>query len=561
MNLNELNTIKKMKKLLLTVIATIFIAGSVSAQNVAKECVLVEAFTGIRCGYCPAAAGGVAEMLNQGLSVAPLAFHCNYYSEEYATPETDARGSSFYKVSGYPTIIVDGVSSPAVGGAASQYMSAYQKLKAEYDKRIGVPSPYTIELTYEYDSWNKCRAKAVVKKVADCAGDDVKLFIALTESHVPQNWGGWTELNAVVRDVVTSTSGVKLVGDTEEITALFDVHDWKKENCELVAWVQNTGSSKEVYQAVKISIATEPAEYDLAIANIEEVPTESCSGKMKPVFTIKNKGSEVLTSAVFNVTDDADNKLGSYKWEGSLKQDESTYFELPEIYFGGVGFVYVEAVDLNGDKEDKYTFDNTFAYEVVAPYNVPDDGLLKFQFKTSEPENVTIDIVDVYVGTTVKTITTSSSSVSKEDFVLPAEGCYRIIIKNSKGNGIGDGTSFWGILDSKKGKIVVAEQGEKPFRNQYIVEVAYGSVTVDVEDVEMENVSLYPNPAKSVVNINAENLNKVTVFNAMGQAVYASTVDSDNIMINVESWANGLYFVNMETKDGVKSSQKIIVNK
>ncbi len=556
MNLNLL----KMKKLLLTTVATLLIAISASAQNVAKECVLVEAFTGIRCGFCPAAAGGVAEMLKQGLSIAPLAFHCNYYSAEYATPETDSRGTGFYKVSGYPTVVIDGVSRPNVGGSASQYLQSYQTLKAEYERRINVESPYTIELTYEYDSWNKCRAKAVVKKVGECAGDDVRLFIALTESHVPQNWGGWSELNAVVRDVVTSTSGAKLVGDTDEIVALFDVHQWKKENCELVAWVQNTGSVKEVYQAVKISIAPEVADYDLGISDIEEVPTESCSGKMTPVLTIKNHGTETLTSALFKVTDDANTDLGSYKWEGSLSQGEQTYFELPEINFGGAGYVDVEAIELNGSMEDKYNFDNHFKYEVVTPYQLLSDGMLKFQLKTSEPENFTIDIMNMKNGSVVKTLTFSSTTVSKVDYVLPEEGCYRIVLKNSKGNGIGDANSFWGILDSKKGKIVVAEPGERLFRDKYVVEVVHG--TVGVEDIATyENIKVYPNPVKSVLNVYAENLNKVTVFNAMGQLVYTETIDSDNLMIDVESWTNGLYYVNLETNNGVISSQKVIVNK
>ena len=111
-----------MKKLLLTVIATIMMAGSISAQNVAKECVLIEAFTGIGCVWCPAAAGGIAEMLNQGLSVAPLAFHCKSFSPpEYATSETDARGLSFYGVSGYPTVVVDGIARPGVGGSSAEY--------------------------------------------------------------------------------------------------------------------------------------------------------------------------------------------------------------------------------------------------------------------------------------------------------------------------------------------------------------------------------------------------------------------------------------------------------
>ena len=550
-----------MRKLLLTVIATMMMAVSVSAQNVAKECVLIEAFTGIACPFCPAAAGGISEMVKEGLSIAPLAFHTSYYTPDgydYATTETNSRGS-WYKVKSYPTVIIDGVAAPMVGGYASDYLSAYNKIKAEYEKRVNLESPYKVELTYEYDSWNKCAAKVVVNKVGECPGDDVRLFIALAETNIPQAWGGWSEVNAVVRDVVTSTSGTKLVGDTEEITALFDVHNYKKENCYLVAWVQNTGSNKEVYQAVKVSIAESSAEYDLGISNIENVPTESCSGKMKPTFTIKNHGTQPITSAVFNVTNDAGYQLGSYKWEGALAQNAEVDFELPEINFGGAGAVNVEVGELNGSFEDQWTFDNTFAYEAAAPYSLPDDGTLTFQIRTSEPENVTIDIVNVSKGKTVKTLTFSSTSVIKENYTLPEHGCYRIIIKNSKGNGAGNINSFWGILDSKKKKIVVAEQGEKQFKYNYPIEIVYGSV--GVEDVVAENINVYPNPAKSVVNVFAENLNKVTVFNSIGQVVYTQVADSDNMIINVESWTNGLYYINLETKDGAKSSQKVVVNK
>lgn len=44
-----------MKKFLLTIVASVLMAGSISAQGVARECVLIEAFTGIGCGFCPAA--------------------------------------------------------------------------------------------------------------------------------------------------------------------------------------------------------------------------------------------------------------------------------------------------------------------------------------------------------------------------------------------------------------------------------------------------------------------------------------------------------------------------
>ena len=109
-----------MKKLLLTIIASIVLSSSVIAQGVARECVLVEAFTGIGCPYCPAAANGIAQMLEEGLSIAPLAFHNSYYSPpQYATTETNGR-ATYYNVNSFPTVLIDGMNRIEGGGTASQ---------------------------------------------------------------------------------------------------------------------------------------------------------------------------------------------------------------------------------------------------------------------------------------------------------------------------------------------------------------------------------------------------------------------------------------------------------
>lgn len=550
-----------MKKLLLSIVATVLMSSSIFAQNVARECVLVEAFTGINCGWCPAAAGGIAEMVKQGLNVAPLAFHNKAFSpSEYATSETNSR-ANFYNVTGFPTVVVDGISRPAVAGQAGSYLQSYNTLKLEYENRIKVDSPFKIDLTFDYHSGTKCEAKAVVTKVGECTGDDVRVFIALAESHIPQNWGGWTELNAVVRDVITLGVGEALVGETQEVTGLFDVSQWKKENCELVAWVQNTGSNKEVYQAVKISIATEPAQYDLGISMVENIPTASCSGIIEPTLTIKNHGTDTLTSALFKITDEDNNDLGSYRWEGNLAQGAETLVDMPEIKFN-TSCVNIEATELNGgsDIEDKYKFDNTFRYFLGDTYQLPDDGFMSFQVKTAEYENFSIEVVNMDKNEIVKTITYSDNNLKKEDLVLEEEGCYRVVIKNKAGNGVG-ANSFWGIVDGKKKTIISGKNGENEFTHQYVFEFTYGSTSVGIEDVMTENVEIYPNPAKSILNVNAANMNKVTVFNSIGQVVYVANTNSDEHVINVESWSNGLYYINLETNDGVISSQKVIVNK
>ena len=111
-----------MKNFLLAFIATVLISSTLSAQNVARECVLFEVFTGVNCPYCPAAANGIAEMLEEGLSIAPIAYHTNAFStDQFYTSETNAR-ASYYGINSYPTLKADGKLTKAGGGSASQSM-------------------------------------------------------------------------------------------------------------------------------------------------------------------------------------------------------------------------------------------------------------------------------------------------------------------------------------------------------------------------------------------------------------------------------------------------------
>lgn len=71
-----------MKKFYLTLSAFIMLCCTITAQNVARECVLFEIFTGVNCPYCPAAANGIAQMLEEGLSIAPVAVHTSAFSTD-----------------------------------------------------------------------------------------------------------------------------------------------------------------------------------------------------------------------------------------------------------------------------------------------------------------------------------------------------------------------------------------------------------------------------------------------------------------------------------------------
>lgn len=544
-----------MKKLLLTVIATVLMAGTISAQGVARECVLVEAFTGIGCPYCPAAANGIAQMLEEGLSIAPLAFHNSYYSPpQYATTETNAR-ASYYNVNSFPTVLIDGVNRVEGGGTASQ--SLYSTYKPKYDERINTPSQYSIDLTFEYRSGTECVAKALVNKVAECEGD-IRVFIALTESNIQQSWQGLQQLNAVVRDMVTPTTGVELTADTQEVECLFSVAGYPKENLHLVAWVQKYNGNREVFQAVRIALGDITPQYDMGITLVEEVPTEMCSGKITPRMTFRNYGTQPLTSVTFNIMNDGE-IIDTYEWTGNLPKNMQEEIEFDEFTFDGEEFS-IQAVNLNGSNVDEYDYDNTYKYIVAQSYNLP-EGYMKLQLRTGkDPENFSVKIKNMITGDILHNLTyEEANKIFQEEINLPEYGCYGIYFCNAAGNGIGDG-GYWGIKDKNNQTVASGTNSLNTFRYEYPVEITYSGESV--ENVEIvNNVDIYPNPASSTINVSAENLNSIKVYNAVGQLIYSENATSDDVMIDAQKWTNGFYYVTVETAGGNKVSQKVIVSK
>jgi hypothetical protein len=60
------------------------------------------------------------------------------------------------------------------------------------------------------------------------------------------------------------------------------------------------------------------------------------------------------------------------------------------------------------------------------------------------------------------------------------------------------------------------------------------------------NISIYPNPVKNILNIQAAKANTVYIYNATGQLVSLIKVTQSNIAIDVSGLANGVYSVKVE---------------
>ncbi len=64
------------------------------------------------------------------------------------------------------------------------------------------------------------------------------------------------------------------------------------------------------------------------------------------------------------------------------------------------------------------------------------------------------------------------------------------------------------------------------------------------------NVAMYPNPTSGVVTIKAESMRQLTIANIMGQIVMTQTIDNDEVVLDMSSFENGMYLVNIITDNG-----------
>jgi hypothetical protein len=77
---------------------------------------------------------------------------------------------------------------------------------------------------------------------------------------------------------------------------------------------------------------------------------------------------------------------------------------------------------------------------------------------------------------------------------------------------------------------------------------------------QTEEVKIFPVPANDVLNISKESEEKMSlsVYNAIGQAVYSGSVYSE-IKLDVKDWAKGVYYIHLSSESGKRISRAIAI--
>lgn len=540
-----------MKKYLLSMVALLLMPTmfAQTRDNVARECVLFEIFTGVRCPYCPAAANGIAQMLEEGLAIAPVAYHTTAFStEEYYTNETNAR-ANYYGITSYPTLKADGITGMSGGGNANENMYSYYM--NYYNQRINVASPFTIDLSYEPVDGTSCRVNCTVNQVGDCNGSDVRVFIALTQCNIDVGWQGMQGLHHVCRDMIPSQLGTPFSGPTMTISETFEM-PYPKEDCYLTAWVQNySGGAKEVYQAVRMSMALD-LDYDIALKKVEDVVTVNCSGIQKPKLTVKNFGNQTITFFDLCAFDGHEDHRQS--WHGTLAKDQSVTVEMDEFVAAPCDALHFYAVMPNG-YGDEFMPDNFIHVQMEEAPEI--DGFLKMQLKTgSHPQNIRVEIIETESGEVVNSYTFDQANhVYTDDIVLMNAGCYRIRVRDIAGEGMGSG--FFQFKDSNNQLIFKGGGSAGHFTYELASEVQCDG-TLSVKETEKVEPMVYPNPSQGLFNLNLGKGNwQIQVFDITGRKVFESQNDGMG-SIDLSGHQSGMYF--LKATDGTQEiNTKIVV--
>jgi hypothetical protein len=333
---------------------------------------------------------------------------------------------------------------------------------------------------------------------------------------------------------------------------------------------------------------------------------ENPSGNL-PVVHIHNSGSTAISSVSFQYGV-ADSVMQSYVWSGSLASLADTIISLPAsaslAYMSSTSqsgsFPFLVAITgVNGTPDNDQTNDTMRSQFIVAP-NWPDTLIIKMLTSNlgADGENLNTNPADAnwYItnatGDTILSRTNTNDSTLYTDTVtLPADGFYQFTVSTP---GFCSGLHWWayddGLTGYSPGYLIIKRLsganlpmhgytyatnttagGLKNFGEHddfgcgfsqyfYISSLAPSGVH-SVKNTS--SIAIYPNPANEEINVAFDNVDtrsaSISIINILGQAVYSTNVNTDNIKINSSSLPSGVYSILLNTNSGSSNIGKVVI--
>lgn len=489
------------------------------------------------------------------MDVAVIEYHSG---DEYQNNYGIAR-LNYYNVTGFPTTKFDGILSSVGGGT-----NLYPNYLAKYNTRIAIPSSYTIEVEGTNSGLIDYELEITVEKV-DAGIDNPVMHVAVTESHIPDAWGGLTEVNYAERLMAPNQNGTVIDftgGNTQQHTISFTMDpSWVNEECELVVFLQNN-QTKEILQGVKYEIM------DFGTTNVNDVsiidvvaPQTVCNESLSSAVIIANYGLDNLTSLDLGVY--VNGELSStMQWTGDLAYLESDVVMVPEvsITIEPSNTLEVAAENPNGE-EDDYPSNNSYTVTIAEASNIMGPVSL-IMLLGDNPEEISWEVLDsqgdvLYEGGNY----TGVPPTVIEQFDLVDPDCYSFIIYDEAGDGL-TGGGVYKLYDGNNQ--IFWQNSEYGWQDN----IQFGIGLTGTDEVTFgSRMEVFPNPTDQNATISFELLQsqnvELQVFNSVGALVYKVnekeySAGKHSLKFDGEILSAGLYYINLKIGDDVEV-QKLIV--
>ena len=461
--------------------------------------------------------------------------------------------------------------------------------QATLDYAAGIPASFDIALDYSISPDG-----VAISATATCSQavtGNLKCHLVVIEKQivfpVAPGTNGETTFRNVMKKMLPDASGAVmdnsyLPGNTFTTSANWDFQNvYDPNQIAVVAYIQNDDTHEVLQAAYSDSQNFGPINaVDARPLSVSDLPESTCTGEISPSVTIRNNGSDPLTSV--SIDYDINGTTGSQEWTGSLNFYQTETVPLGDISFteGSSNILEVTLSNPNGGTDEE-------------PGNNVLDTAVNFAGITTLHSTLEV-YTDNYPGETSWSIRNSNNvPVATYEYNGTADGggpdantmhthalvldpfeCFTFTLYDDGGDGMTASPASPGpfgyriingfgdvIVDKVVSNFPFGYQTSQLFRTE-------NTVNVSEEDVS-SSLLLYPNPSHNILNLSLESAEtsavRIEIFNSIGQLIFQSDLGvlpkgKNDKSIDISALGSGFYLVCVTT-NRTKTFRKISVVK
>lgn len=306
-----------------------------------------------------------------------------------------------------------------------------------------------------------------------------------------------------------------------------------------------------------------PVQVDPAVSNVQGVSGTYCSAEVTPSFSLVNNGVVTLTSATISYGFDGVNNL-IYNWSGILPQWQSVVVNLPTATLTNGAHTFSATVTNTNAGVDENNLNNavnnSFSIVLNGVSVVMDLTLDCYGSETSwELQNTSGTAI--YAG---NGYADDEPGMVSETWCLNY-GCYAYVLIDS----YGDGLSNNGLCVTGDGNLLISQAGDSlasvptsgaNFGDQVTLDFCLSGAGLN--DLEDNNMVIFPNPSNGVVMISLEHQTTgvFQVLTLTGQLMEEYDFNGQQFKMNLAVLSAGSYFIRFIEQSGKSSIKKLVLN-